>query len=101
MAKFNAKQVARELKKGKTVSGQLPEEIAAELSQKDLEKMLKKGQIPSMRKKDVDKIYKKRGPSVYAEGTLTTRRGGGIAGTLAELTGKGYKKPGGGRSSWW
>jgi hypothetical protein len=89
-AKMSPKQILAEIKKGKTVSGY--SDYLAEHMGRDM--------VKDVKIKDIQKVEQKMG-SYWHEGTISTKRGGGIADTARELFGKGARKPPPGRSSWW
>jgi hypothetical protein len=89
-SKMSPKKILAEIRKGKTVSGYsdyLEEHFGVDL-------------VKDVSVKDIEKVEKKMG-SVWHEGTITTRRGGGIADTARELFGSKGKPPPNGRKSWW
>lgn len=88
--RMSAKDVLREIRKGRTVSGYsdyLDEHFGVEM-------------VKDVPLREIEKLERRKG-SLWTEGTISTRRGGGLADTARELFGKGAQKPPNGRSSWW
>jgi hypothetical protein len=89
--KMTPRQILRELKKGKTVSGY--NDYIAEHYGKDVVK-----DVPL---REIEKIAKKMG-STWETQTIKTRPGGGTLASVRELFGKGKgQPPPPGRTSWW
>jgi hypothetical protein len=89
-ATMTAAQIARELKKGKTVSGY--EEFIADNYGQEM--------VRDVRVKDIEKRQKALG-GIYHEGTVKTGAKQSIADSAREMFGNKKASPPPGRSTWW
>jgi hypothetical protein len=88
--RMSAKDILREIKKGKTVSGYSD----------FLDEHYGRSMVRDVKLKDIEKAEKQKG-SFWYEGTVQTGKAKSVADTARMLFGKGKAAPPPGRNSWW